>query len=308
MASSPTVTVIVPTYNRAHLVSRAIRSVLAQTFQDWELEVVDDGSTDNTSTVVEAFRDDRIHYLKLEVNRGAPAARNTGLRAARGAYLAFLDDDDVWLPMKLERQVEALQTTILPNVGAVHCGVLLFSDQGERQLDLDGIRGDIYEQVLARSLPIGVGSSLVVRRAVLEAGILFDEALPDFGDWDYLLRVSRQYQVEYVPEPLVRLRPGLSNGAHVFQRSNVLRGWEMVLEKYADELQRRPRIRAYYHGIAAIYSYIQGDWRKLRRFLRTAIRVQPQNPQYWAWLLGSYFGRYGFRAALKLLPRQRLEV
>ena len=94
--SKPTVTIIIPTYNRAHLLGRAIRSVLTQTFHNWELIVVDDASTDNTKEVAYSFQDPRIHYLCHETNRGGPAARNTGIREARGLYIAFLDSDDEW--------------------------------------------------------------------------------------------------------------------------------------------------------------------------------------------------------------------
>ena len=102
---SPVVSVIIPTYNRAHLIGRAIRSVLDQTYQDWELIVVDDASTDDIPGIVKGFTDGRVKYIRHDENKGAAAARNTGIQAARGAYIAFLDSDDEWLPEKLERQV-----------------------------------------------------------------------------------------------------------------------------------------------------------------------------------------------------------
>src|SRR4030043_1337098 len=104
--AAPTVSVIIPTYNRAHLVGRSIRSVLNQTYQDLEVIVVDDGSKDNTAEIVRGITDPRIVFLKHEKNRGVSAARNTGLKAARGKYIAFQDSDDEWLPQKLEKQLE----------------------------------------------------------------------------------------------------------------------------------------------------------------------------------------------------------
>lgn len=98
----PTVSVVIPTYNRAHLVGRAIQSVLNQTYQDFEIIVVDDGSTDNTEEVVKSFNDPRIRYIRHDQNRGGSAARNTGIKMARGEYIAFQDSDDEWLPEKLE--------------------------------------------------------------------------------------------------------------------------------------------------------------------------------------------------------------
>jgi glycosyltransferase involved in cell wall biosynthesis len=103
---NPSVSVIIPTYNRAHLVLRAIQSVLSQTFADFELIVVDDGSVDNRREAVARFDDPRIQYIRLERNRGLGAARNVDTDAARGEYIAFLDSDDEWLESKLAEQLE----------------------------------------------------------------------------------------------------------------------------------------------------------------------------------------------------------
>ena len=119
----PKVSIIIPTYNRAKLLSRAIKSVLDQTFKDFELIIVDDGSTDNTKGVVEEFqkKDSRIKYIWQE-NSGAPAKpKNTGIRQARGEYVAFLDDDDEWFPKKLEKQIELFED----NIGFVGCNILI---------------------------------------------------------------------------------------------------------------------------------------------------------------------------------------
>src|SRR5687767_7523259 len=105
----PVVSVVLPTYNRAPLLGRAIRSVLGQSYTDFELIVVDDGSTDGTSGVVAGFRDKRIRYLPLARNTGAGAARNAGIRVARGKFVAFQDSDDEWLPAKLAKQMSAFE-------------------------------------------------------------------------------------------------------------------------------------------------------------------------------------------------------
>src|SRR4030042_5052103 len=105
----PTVSIIIPTYNRAHLVMRAINSVLDQSFQDFEIIIVDDASRDNTEKMVSGIRDKRIFYIRHEKNRGGSAARNTGIKQARGEYIAFLDSDDEWLPEKLEKQLKVLE-------------------------------------------------------------------------------------------------------------------------------------------------------------------------------------------------------
>ena len=129
MSSNPSVSVIIPTYKRAHLVTRAIDSVLNQTFSDVEVIVVDDGSPDNTEEVVRGVVDGRVRYIRHEVNRGlAAAGRNTGIAMARGYYIAFLDDDDEWRADKLEKQLEAIKS-----YDAVLCGALV-----------DGLRPKIH--------------------------------------------------------------------------------------------------------------------------------------------------------------------
>ena len=106
---SPRVSVIIPTYNRAHLIGRAIQSVLAQTYQDFEVIVVDDGSTDNTEEVVLNFGSEKMRYIRHGTNRGVAAARNTGIRNARGEYIAFQDSDDEWYPNRLESISEIME-------------------------------------------------------------------------------------------------------------------------------------------------------------------------------------------------------
>jgi len=98
----PRISVIIPSYNRANTIGRAIQSALSQSYQDFEIIVIDDGSTDHTEEVIRSFQDSRIRYIRHNRNRGGSAARNTGIHAARGEYIAFLDSDDEWLPQKLE--------------------------------------------------------------------------------------------------------------------------------------------------------------------------------------------------------------
>jgi len=128
----PKISVISPTYNRAHLITRAVHSVLNQTYQDFEYIVVDDASTDNTEEVIKGFKDERIKYIKHEKNRGPSAARNTGIKAAKGEYIGFLDSDDEWLPEQAEKQVSKFLESP-DNVGVIYCGHVVISDEtGEK--------------------------------------------------------------------------------------------------------------------------------------------------------------------------------
>lgn len=176
---TPTVSAIIPTYNRAHLVGRAIKSALAQTWQDLELIIVDDGSNDNTESLVNSFDDPRIRYIRHNVNRGVAAARNTGIKAAKGEYLAFLDSDDEWMTDKLERQLNVFKTSDLPHLGAVTCG-LVHMDDGDDQGRpvIPRARGWIFEKLLGREIRISFTPTFLVRHNPESPLALFDESLP----------------------------------------------------------------------------------------------------------------------------------
>lgn len=198
----PCVSVIIPTYNRAELVARAIRSVLAQTFTDYELLVIDDGSTDETAAVVAGFGDRRVRYLRQPRNRGVSEARNRGLREARGEFIAFLDSDDGWEPAKLAQQI-ALFRASPSDVGLIYTGAQILTSTGFRE-ERPRHRGAILNQLLQRNVIVGGSVNSVIRRSAMTAAGFFDPDLPAMEDYDYWLRVARFYKVDFVDELLVR--------------------------------------------------------------------------------------------------------
>src|SRR5262245_48882666 len=152
----PKISVIIPTHDRAHFLPGAIFSVLNQTFQDFEIIVVDDASNDNTSEVVAAFNDERIRLLRHETNKGGSAARNTGILNAQCDYIAFLDDDDEWLPDKLAKQVNILFASP-PEVGCVFTGYVMMDRTSGRVIDhwLPTKRGDLSKDLLMNNCVAG---------------------------------------------------------------------------------------------------------------------------------------------------------
>lgn len=199
----PSVSVLIPTYNRAELLLRAIKSVVAQTFQDIEVLIIDDGSTDGTAETVEAIRDARVRYLRQPQNGGVAAARNRGLREAQGEFVAFLDSDDEWLPGKLERQVGALRQAP-PDVALVYTGVETVLADGSRQVALARQRGHLYRAMLEQNVIHGGGSNVMIRRDVVATVGFFHEGMPAIEDYEYWLRITRFYRVEAVADPLIR--------------------------------------------------------------------------------------------------------
>jgi glycosyltransferase involved in cell wall biosynthesis len=202
------VSVVVPTHNRAGLVRRAVDSVLAQTVDDLEVIVVDDGSSDVTPSVLAelAASDRRVRAVRHDEPAGPPAARNRGIDEARGRFVAFLDDDDEWLPMKLERQLAAMDDD-----GAlvlVSCHHALVGDDGS-ELPYRGPTACTRGQLLWCDF-LGGSSLGLVRRGAFPDGVLprFDGALRTCQDWDYWVRCAEVGAVALVPEvlPLRRRR------------------------------------------------------------------------------------------------------
>lgn len=201
----PTVSVIIPTYNRAALVQEAVASVLAQTFTDFELLVVDDGSTDATVQVLAPYQG-RLRLLRLPARQGVSAARNRGVQEARGEWLAFLDSDDLWLPHKLARQLAWLADR--PHLQIAQTEEIWLR-HGRRVNPKKRHRkpaGWIFLPSLELCL-VSPSAVMLRRELFLQAGG-FDESLPACEDYDLWLRLSWQYEIGLVPEPLVIKRGG----------------------------------------------------------------------------------------------------
>jgi GT2 family glycosyltransferase len=197
------VSVIIPTHNRGLLLEKAIRSVLAQTYPHREIIVVDDGSTDDTRSRVQAYVPS-VRYI-YQPNQGAAAARNTGIAHGRGEYVAFLDDDDLWLPRKLELQAKLLVEN--PRVGLVYTWRLLTDLEGHvlPQIQRPMHRGNVLGELLLGCFV--VPSVVMVRREWLDRVGLFDTGLRTGEDWDLWLRLAiAGCRFEVVPEVLVMNR------------------------------------------------------------------------------------------------------
>jgi glycosyltransferase involved in cell wall biosynthesis len=198
----PLITVIIPCYNSSAYISEAIESVLSQTYCNFELIVVNDGSTDNTEKTIRKYLD-KIIYLKQE-NAGPAAARNCGIQKAQGYYVAFLDADDLWLPDKLQMQVQAFDN--YAGAALVYTKFVNFEDQSGKTLSIlpDAPSGMLFDKLLIESL-ILLSTVMIRRELLLEAGC-FDEGLQTAEDTNLWLKIARRYRIDAVPEVLVLRR------------------------------------------------------------------------------------------------------
>lgn len=283
----PSVSVVIPTHNRAGLLQRSIASVLAQTFADFELIVVDDGSTDDTPALLASIQDPRMRVFRNETGGGAAAARNRGIAAARAPLLAFHDDDDVWLLHKLERQVEALRAR--PDVAWCLGSYLSVSPQGVCYYG-----GAFYRDEIDYRRGIGSGGpewyliatpNWLVRTDVLRRLGGFDERIHSWDDWELSLRIRQETDFVHVDEPLW-IQDRIEGGG--LTRAERARGDDMriILQKHGAMWHNNRRVLArHYYVIGRSESLYDSSRGAGRDMLWKACRIRPYGLQAWLALL-----------------------
>jgi len=271
------------------MLRRAIGSVRAQTCPDWECIVVDDASSDETPEVVRQYGDPRIKYLRLSVNSGQCAARNHGIRAAQGSYIAFLDSDDEWLPEKLEAQVAAFDADATGQLGVVLCGLIKVAEPSG--VELSRKIPNLGRHPLRDLLDLGDNPptyTLMVRRECF-AHELWDERLPHRTDWDLCVRLARTQAFHVVPRYLVRAFQ--HEGPRTSVPDNPWSGWEYCIDKYRADLQALPKSLSRHHYFAFRAYYAAGVTSGARRHLLRAVWYDPSHPGRWITLGALLMGR-----------------
>lgn len=291
-ASTPLVSVVIPTYNRRRHLVEAIESVLAQTYQPLELIVVDDGSTDGTQEALSGYGD-RVRVLRQE-NRGPSAARNWGIAHASGAFVAMLDSDDLWHPRKIEKQMAVMQEK--PEVGLVFCR-LTHLDQTTGRSSINryppDLRGDLRRRLLERNYI--ANSSVLVRKACFEKVGGYDETMKWAEDWDLWIRISRYFQFDFVDEPLLWLRRQGDNlqqqieRMHAGQIQCIRRAFEQDPVDRKNALLKR-RCLAYIHCDAADEYRAAGKATAALRHLLHCVALWPFDTRYYRRLLSLLAG------------------
>jgi len=302
MAETATVSVVIPTKGRPEMLRRAVSSVLDQTYAPIELIVIDDASAKPARAAIADLPTgglERFAVHRHEENQGAAAARNTGLWEARGQYVAFLDDDDWWLPEKLEKQVEAIRTAD----GAV--GVAF---TGNRKLDADGetlhkhIRttdGDLSEKLLYSNY-IGTFSVILFDRELVDTVGTLDERFPAWQDWEYYVRLAQHAEFVAVPEVLVnrdidhedRISPGYEAKCEI---APIM--FEDCLRGPAIEHGVERRVRGSMESRLGRAAWLERRLGAARSHYVRAIRIYPYDRSFWVFLAALSGGSYTMRVA-----------
>jgi glycosyltransferase involved in cell wall biosynthesis len=298
MEEHPLVSVIIPTYNRANTISRAIISAIKQTESNIEILIVDDCSNDNTKFIVEewAIKDPRIHYIGLDKNVGPSAARNYGIQKAKGDYFAFLDSDDEWVSTKIKVQVASLERDIDKDVTI--CDILRIDD-GNLAINSLNQQNEspLYEQVLARKVNSNA-ITLMIRKRCYDLIGGFDEKLRINEDWEYWLRLSKEFNFAYVNEPLAinySSNIGLSNNPRGYVESI-----EYVINKHNFEYNKFKNIASKLYYDLGCYSILNLDRKIARSQFMKSIRYDMSFIRAYFGLILSFFNNKLFKFFVNL--------
>jgi glycosyltransferase involved in cell wall biosynthesis len=324
-SSSPRVSVVIPTHNRGNIVGRAVRSALEQTLSDIEVIVVDDGSTDDTADVLSELDEPRLRTVHLPLKGGVAHARNVGIAQARAEWVALLDDDDEWLPRKLESQIERADATNDARVGAVYCSLKFITPEGEESPFAEArlSEGQILRELLWPGQLVTPSTFLLKRRALFEVGG-FDESFEAAEDRDCWLRLaSAGYHFRAVPQDLTVVHRahgpsmmtdavGLARGlARYHRRWDPIAKRELPDDVYEFTRTSRRLMLERLHRKCLKRFLRRGSRRRAGRYVRAMLQVVPAYPWLWPFVWRAFLVTVLGLAANRLVavpPRSDLRL
>jgi glycosyltransferase involved in cell wall biosynthesis len=268
------VSVVIPTYKRDHIIERTVRSVLEQTYQDFEILVVNDGSRDDTESVVASLakQESRIRYFCHDTNRGAQAARNTGVKAAKGEWIVFLDSDDYFTPNSLEVRMLAAQREGVKVLNS-QC-IVLKEDESRTVYGTPALNGYIYRSLLHYCGPLFSG--LFIAKEALEKIGYLDEQIISYQDWDTVIRLAKYYPFGFVAEPtfIYDCRGDDNISKNMVREAE---GYKQVFNKHFLEIARKlgPQVVAHHYRHIADRYQAAGNQNSAQRYQIIALLWWP---------------------------------
>lgn len=293
----PLISVVLATYNRVNTLPVAIQSVLNQTYENFELVLVDDASTDGTRSLLMQFSDSRIRYICHDERRGAPSAWNTGIKQSQGDFIAFQDSDDEWFCTKLAKQIEIFHAR--QDIDIVYSSYVRVSPDSQDLVPPEftlEMRGDIFERVLS-AWWIGSPTMLIRKEAFDKAG-LFNESLEAMQDWELIIRLARHYSFEFVPEPLMKAY--ISRDSISASENKKTDSIEKILTLHKGLYDEHPRAKAFLLTFIANRRAVKGQMNQARNYFRKALHVCPSFMQAWLGYLLSFWGHTLYINVLKI--------
>ncbi len=279
---NPKVSVIIPNYNYSQYIGEAVGSALSQTYKNIEVIVVDDGSKDNSLEILENFAG-RIKIIKQQ-NAGVSAARNSGVENSDGEFIAFLDADDVWLPEKIEKQINCFSAN--KNLGLVHVAVQDIDAHGKNlKSHFDGLAGSVAEELLLleRSVILGGGSGIMIPRKLFDEIGGFDPRLSTSADWDIFYRIANRCEAAFISEVLLKYRIHGSNMHGNIQRMEreMLLGFQKAFANKENESIRKTAYGNLFQVLAGSH-FQAGNYADFARNTAKSLWFTPRNFTYFA--------------------------
>jgi glycosyltransferase involved in cell wall biosynthesis len=277
------VSIVMPAYNRAHLIGETIQSVLDQSYSNWELIIIDDGSTDDSRTIINEFNDQRIQYYAIEHYGILGKVRNVGMNYSKGSYIAFLDSDDLWLPHKLVFQLALFKK--YPQASFAFGHGEQFGSGAIPPPELETLFvGNVFYPILLKERFVFYVPTIIFKKAILEKIIAIDESLLSGGDIDFFLRMAHVYEGIFSNEIVVKIRK--------HEQSHSQRLEFVAYEEYLDMIKRFLRkdflTSMQYHQIASKQCYKlgllylnQNNHQKAAECFGNFVKIKPFNPKGW---------------------------
>lgn len=247
------VSVIIPNFNRENLIFRAVTSVLNQTYQNIEVIVVDDCSTDRSLTVLDKIRDSRLRLFKLEKNSGACVARNKGIEVAKGKYISFLDSDDEWLPDKLERQLDILEKKGYDAVFTQYYYYALHNKEDRYEIRPCLKKGSSYLSNILYANCVAM-DTLLARKEIFNE-IKFDVKLPRYQDWDIAIQIAKKFRLAFLEKPTLNVYEQMNSITYSTSKEKKYMAIRYLYEKYQDLIIQYQEAQAHFLWTMGMYSY-----------------------------------------------------
>jgi glycosyltransferase involved in cell wall biosynthesis len=286
----PQISVIIPTKDRVDYIAEAIESVLKQTFQDFEILIIDGSSTDATKNILRNFTDTRILYFPQNGKKSLAGARNIGIKQSHGKFIAFLDDDDLWMPRKLEKQVAVLRQN--QSYGLVYTSHSFVMQSDGKVIGLYNrptVDGFIYPRILEINL-VGNCNGVLARKKCFETE-LFDENLLALEDWDMWIRLGKKFPFKHIDEPLEAYRLHLKRMTRGYFQ--VLRASKIIFNKLSEDIHssaNRCEASRCWHLLLGL-AYLQSGYEaNAREEYAIAIRMSPRSVGGYIRFLSSFIG------------------
>lgn len=263
------VSVIIPTYNRSNSLTVSLNSITNQTYKNIELIVIDDNSSDNTKEIINSLEIPNLKFIIHEKNLGAPAARNTGIKNCTGDFIAFMDDDDMWHPEKIERQLNYLIQN--PEADAVFCEFKYVLKNKFYYPDKIMFDNNLLDLSLNRSL--GSFSLPLIRKNCIDVTGLIDINLPSCQDWDYWIRLVQNFNLKKISDCLVTRN--LSKGQITSDINKKIKGREYLLNKHWDLISKYPVIENMHLSRLGSLNTLAGNTKAAKDYFLKSFKTYP---------------------------------